>query len=417
MAAQKIEDAQVVAEDTVEAVTEDVIEAAEDTVEAAQDSVEETVVQASETLDETLADTADVTDEKAGEIVEESSTYESNSAEPPVAATPATAKSGSIFPMLFGGLIAGGIGYGIAYFQSMSGGVDLATQVVEQQQQITSQADLIATLQADLASLASADSVNALGDTITANTEQIAALGNRIDESLTGLEGRVAVIERQPSADGTLQDTALAAFESDMTALRDQIQAQQEEMTRLLSSTREEAQSIEATAIANARAATARASLAIIQGSLESGSPFGNALTDLQQSLDAPVPAAIEAVAAEGVPTLAEVQGAYPEAARIALTVARSEGASGEEATGMGAFLRNQFDVRSVEPQEGDSVDAILSRTEAALKAGRLNDALSEVASLPEVARGAMSDWTALAEQRAAAIDAAVTLASQLNVN
>ena len=33
------------------------------------------------------------------------------------------------------------------------------------------------------------------------------------------------------------------------------------------------------------------------------------------------------------------------------------------------------------------------------------------------VARGALSEWTAFAEQRAAALDAAVTLASQLNVN
>jgi hypothetical protein len=79
--------------------------------------------------------------------------------------------------------------------------------------------------------------------------------------------------------------------------------------------------------------------------------------------------------------------------------------------------LRNQFDVRSTTPQEGTSTDAILSRVQAALGEGRLNDALAEVASLPEAARSVLTDWTAQGELRAAALEAATGLAAQLNDN
>jgi hypothetical protein len=45
----------------------------------------------------------------------------------------------------------------------------------------------------------------------------------------------------------------------------------------------------------------------------------------------------------------------------------------------------------------------------------RLTDALAEVASLPEVARGEMSSWVSLAEARAAAMSTVESLAQTLN--
>ena len=119
----------------------------------------------------------------------------------------------------------------------------------------------------------------------------------------------------------------------------------------------------------------------------------------------------------EGKTTLASHEAEFQDIARNALKTARSEGVSGEAEGGFASFLRNQFDVRSVAPQEGDTTDAILSRAESNLRNGRLTETLSEIAALPEVARAELSDWVAMAETRADALAAAATLSSSLNEN
>ncbi|MFB1024955.1 MAG: hypothetical protein QMC33_06380, partial [Octadecabacter sp.] len=69
----------------------------------------------------------------------------------------------------------------------------------------------------------------------------------------------------------------------------------------------------------------------------------------------------------------------------------------------------------SSSPQEGAGPDAVLSRAEAAIKAGRVADALAELEALPEVARAEMTDWTARATQRADVLDAIATLSETYN--
>jgi hypothetical protein len=153
-----------------------------------------------------------------------------------------------------------------------------------------------------------------------------------------------------------------------------------------------------------------------VQGGLETGAPLGEALDDLAAVLQGDVPAGLAAVR-DGTPTLASLQAEFPDLARNALNTARSEGVSGEAEGGFASFLRNQFDVRSVAPQEGDTTDAILSRAESNLRNGRLTETLSEIGALPEVARAELSDWVAMAETRADALAAAATLSSSLNEN
>jgi hypothetical protein len=99
------------------------------------------------------------------------------------------------------------------------------------------------------------------------------------------------------------------------------------------------------------------------------------------------------------------------------LATARAEGVSGEAEGGFVSFFRDQFDVRSVAPKEGNSTDAILSRAEASLRLGRLTDTLAEINALPVVARIPLSDWIGLAEARADALSAAATLSTFLNDN
>jgi hypothetical protein len=70
-----------------------------------------------------------------------------------------------------------------------------------------------------------------------------------------------------------------------------------------------------------------------------------------------------------------------------------------------------------VAPREGSDPDAVLSRAQAAVRAGDLGAALTEMESLPEAARTAMQDWLDAASARKAAQDAADELADSLNSN
>ena len=322
-----------------------------------------------------------------------------------------TSGGSTFIPMVLGGLLAGGIGYGVAYLQYVD--QDVAESVDPAR---------VAALEERIDALpepAAATDLSGVEGGIAGARDEIAALR----ETLTSLDERLGLVERQPSADGTLQESAIAAFERDMDELRTQIADQQANMQAMadqasqqIEATRAEALEIEQNALDAARSATARAALAKVQGALDSGAPLGAALAELEDTLDRTAPGALLAVS-DGVATLADLRADFPAAARQALSIARAEGVSGEEGSAFGAFLRDQFDVRSVEPQEGETTDAILSRAESALDAGRLNDALAEVATLPEVARAEISDWTARAEARAAAVDAAETLAIELNAN
>ncbi len=323
--------------------------------------------------------------------------------------TPATEQRGTFVPLVMGGLVAGLIGYGAAWLQSSD--TPAATP-----------AD-IADLQAQIASIPAPTDVSDLTSAIAAIETSAAEQSARIDAALTALDQRIETVEKQPSGDGTLQEAAIAAYERDLQALRDQITAQQADLEAVaaqaadqLEATRATALKVQENIVETARNETALASLANLQVALENGAPLGGLLADLEEAMGTAPPAALIAVS-EGVPTLDSLESEFPDVARAVLATARSEGVSGEETSGFGAFLRNQLDIRSVAPKEGTSTDAILSRAEDALKRGRLNDALAEIAALPEVARAGMSDWLANAEARAAAVDAAATLATTLNDN
>jgi len=81
------------------------------------------------------------------------------------------------------------------------------------------------------------------------------------------------------------------------------------------------------------------------------------------------------------------------------------------------AFLQDQLGVRSVAPKDGNDADAVLSRAEAALKAGDLASAFAELDALPSEGQAEMTDWIALATRRAQALDALSALKQDLNGN
>ncbi len=337
---------------------------------------------------------------------------------PPPPEKPKTERRGGFVPLVLGGVIAAGLGYGVAYLQSSQDRINQATIDA-------TQADAIAKLQSDLAAT---EGLSAKVENLTAAqadlSASIAAIPDSIAPQIADLTARIDAVERAPSADGTLSETALAAYESDIAALRDELATQRENMAAVaadaqaqLNAARDQAAQITQNSTETAERAAARAALAQVVAAMESGAPYDAALPELATIAADPLPYALTGPAPDGIPTLAALQAAYPDAARAALASARRSGEAGENNTGLTAFLRTQFDIRSVTPSEGDSVDAILSRGEAALQQGQLADAIGLIETLPDSARAELADWAAQAKTRADALAAIETLSTTLNVN
>jgi len=310
-------------------------------------------------------------------------------------------KKASAMPAIFGGLVAGAIGFGAAYVVLPKADTTLSARVSAQSSEIAGLRDAVAGIPVtDLSGVEAAQSAIA---------DQAQAMAGRI----TDLEARLDDLSARAGGEGSL---STAAYAQELDAVRAEMENLRGTAVVELGVARDAAASIAANAEAAALSAAGRAALSRIEGALETGAPMGAALDDLAAAIQADVPVELTAVR-DGVPTLASLQTSFPDYARAALATARREGASGEVEGGLTAFLRNQLDIRSVAPKEGDSADAVLSRAEAALREGRLTDTLAELGALPEVARAELTEWRGLAEARADALSAAATLATSLNDN
>ncbi len=268
---------------------------------------------------------------------------------------------------------------------------------------------------------AAQDSVGALEDRVTATEDAVAAQAgatpdlsgietqlSALSASLGDIEARVAALEARPTGTGDAPDVDMSEVEGEISTLQDQLAA-------LIA----EANVAEASAAAAAQTQLARAALARVMANLETGAPFANALADVEDASDVAIPEVLSNTAAEGVPTLLDLQNGFDPVAREALAAAR--GSASNEGAGvadrLGSFLRARTGARSVEPRDGDDPDAVLSRIGASVGTGNLGDALAEAEALPEEARSVMTDWLTQAETRQQALAAADALSQELNSN
>jgi len=293
---------------------------------------------------------------------------------------PAQASSGGgIFGSVVGGMIAAAIAV-----------QDLGATVAEQAGVIDATKS---TLEAEVAALTESDSALSAG---------VEGLANRLAELTQG--------------DGT------AKLPGDVQIL---LNAQKEEIAKLQATVSGMAQDAEERiAAANAQQETAEQAEARVKArgaaqeirlALLSGEPFAEALDVVAPAVE--VPEALTAVAAEGAPTSADVSGAFPAAARAALSKAVRETAGDDTQSRLKLFFQDQLSARSLSPQEGDSADAVLSRAEAAVKAEDYQAALDEIAALPESAQAELADWRAKAEARLGAVNAFTAVTDALNSN
>ncbi|WP_050530828.1 COG4223 family protein [Pseudaestuariivita atlantica] len=382
----------------------------------------------------------------ASDTIADTASMATEDSVPPPPPPPATVekvvveKRGGFVPLVLGGIVAAGLGYAASYYDlfQQSGDVqgqldaqsqalsDLSDRVSDTQSIATGAAEAVAAIdltplsdasEAAAAQIAGEASARAaLTDQLAAATETFATLGQRLDD----IESRLTTLEKKPIADNVSRE-AIAAYEKELADLQAAMAAERGAIEELLAQQKaevariaEEASQMEERALAEAKAAAASEALARVQLALDSGTPFDDALTDLSEAGGVDVPSALSAVAEDGVATLAALQADYPDAARAALRAARSAGESGD-GEGFLNYLQAQVGARSVTPQEGNSVDAILSRAEAAVKVDALDKALTEIEALPASSRAELAQWEDAARARLAAISAAADVAARLN--
>lgn len=325
---------------------------------------------------------------------------EPSAEEPPATAGERTAgarQSWGAVMLLLGGVAAAAIGIGAARFVLPQDWLS-DTGALEQRigVRLESQAEAIDGLAARLEGLPPPPDLSGLQGGQAALSGRLDA----IETQMGDIETRLTAVEKRPVAEGA-SDAAIAAYERELQALRESVAAQRAEVETMA----EEARATEERAVQAARIANQRAALTRVETALDTGRAFAAALADLQAA-GVTAPPGLARAADRGVATLAELQESFPDAARAALAASRQAAAEAGEGTGWQSFLKTQLGVRSLAPREGNDPDAVLSRIEAALREGRLRDALAGIEALPEDGRAALADWAGRVAQRREALDA-----------
>jgi hypothetical protein len=350
--------------------------------------------------------------------------------QPSATAVPAPPKRRGVFlPLVLGGILSAGLGAAAVLltfpngYQPATQSPDLAPQFAALSERIDNAVALAesarsdtATLGAELASGSAAPDLASIQDQLSAQAADLAEIANQVE----ALDARLAAAEKRPLTSGAASSVALDTIQSEMEAMREtladtraELDAAASEAAGRIAAAEAEAASVREETIAETRRAASRAALSHVQAALETGAPIEGALADLA-SAGVSVPAELTDQAA-GVPSLASLRSAYPDAARDALTLSLRDTAGDGLMNRTLAFLRSQSGARSLSPRAGDDPDAVLSRSEAALSAGDLGAAIAELSALPEAGKDRMAEWIGLAQRRLSAMDAVALLSENLN--
>ncbi|GHF35496.1 COG4223 family protein [Seohaeicola zhoushanensis] len=333
----------------------------------------------------------------------------------PVASSQPEPRRGGFGPALLGGVVAAALGLvagkaGIIdpLLPPSWREADYTAQIDKLESTLANQAGEMGALREQVVAIKMPDT-GPLSKQIEALSGAVTPLGGQLSEltsAVSALEARIDALEKRPISEGVSQ-SAIDAYERELTRMREALAEQRAEVDNYIA----QARSMEAEAGQSRQLAAQRNALTRLQTALIGGEPYAEVLGDLRDAgLDVPAPLADSAET--GVTTLAALRAGFPEAAREALAAARE--ATRKQDAGFSAFLARQFGARSVEPRAGDDPDAVLSRAEAAVTDGRIDTALQELDTLPDVAKAQMAGWIAEASRRQAAMGAADALSQSL---
>jgi hypothetical protein len=314
-------------------------------------------------------------------------------------------KSSGVIPLVVAGFICAGLGFGAAILSQPSNPIwpmrpDMAQFRDETTGQIT---DIDTRLNALEGRVTDVDQ-RAVGDVFQSDLEELTnGYDQRFSEIASQLENfdkRLSALEKS-TIESAIPDELVAQYQDEVKRLKETLEAQRESLQQFMSETAETANEVTQRAIDT----VARGILAQIRAAIDAGGPFDTAIKEFDEQVGQALPNQLRSLAEEGVQTYQELRDSFAEAARSALNAARDELNESEGFTGIGNYLRKQFQARSVTPKTGDDADSVLSRAEQALRENDLNGALNELDALPDAARDQMQPWIDQARERQDALE------------
>jgi len=395
-------------------------------------SVEDSALKASDLSSNESAVLLDQADTGAAETVEpETSENAKNNnkaqSSKPNQPVPQPAQRSQFFGFLgfmFAGLLVALASFGGAQYSS--GNWPFKRTETDFEARLAAQSNEISALNAVIASYDDTTALQDLQaqiDSMRTIVTDLAALQVEI-EQLSGVQNetidRVAALEEELTSQSSVNPASTAEITRYSTALR-QAQTQISEQKKALADQKADLAEL-STAVEMMQLETKSAThqslthgtISQVIAALESGAPFAFAIAGLQgfENLLSP---ALVAAAPYGVPTADVLARAFPEQSRTALIAARTTGTPQVSGSNrVGDFLRSQLGMRSITPRAGNDPDAVLSRAEAAIRAGQVSNALSALTALPESAQTSMAEWIEQAELRQAAQLAVAALSQRL---
>ena len=314
-------------------------------------------------------------------------------------------KSSGVVPLVVAGFICAGLGFGAAILSQPSNPIwPLHPDVAQFRDETTGQIKGIDKRLNALEGRVTDLDQRAVGDVFQSDLdERTNAYDQRFLEITSQFENfdkRLAALEKS-TIESAIPDELVAQYQHEVKRLKATLEAQRESLQQFMSETTETANEV----TQRAKDTVARGILAQIRAAIDAGGPFDTAIKEFDEQVGQALPNQLRSLAQEGVQTYQELRYSFAEAARAALNAARDELNESEGFTGIGNYLRKQFQARSVTPKRGDDADAVLSRAEQALRENDLSGALNELDALPDAARHQMQPWIDQARARQDALE------------
>ena len=323
-------------------------------------------------------------------------------------------KSSGVLPLVASGFICAGLGFGAAILSQSSNPIwpvhpDMAQFRDETNGQITGIDTRLNALEGRVSDV----DQRAVGDVFQSDLDELTTgYDQRFSEIASQLENfdkRLAALEKS-TIESAIPDELVAQYQDEVKRLKETLEAQRESLQQFMSETAETANEV----TQRAKDTVARGILVQIRAAIDAGGSFDTAIKEFDEQVGQAIPNQLRSLAEEGVQTYQELRDSFAEAARSALNAARDELNESEGFTGIGNYLRKQFQARSVTPKTGDDADAVLSRAEQALREYDLNGALNELDALPDAARHQMQPWIDQARERQDALEQSDILSQEI---
>jgi len=314
-------------------------------------------------------------------------------------------KSSGVLQLVVAGFVCAGFGFGAAILSQPSNPIwPIHPDMAQFRDETTGQIIGIDTRLNALEGRVTDVDERAVGDVFQSDLDELTnGYDQRFLEIASQLENfdkRLAALEKS-TIESAIPDELVAQYQDEVKRLKETLEAQRESLQKFMSETAEATNKV----TQRAKDTVARGILAQIRAAIDAGGPFDTAIKEFDEQVGHALPNQLRSLAQEGVQTYQELRDSFAEAARSALNAARDELNESEGFMGIGNYLRQQFQARSVTPKMGDDADAVLSRVEQELRENDLTGALNELDALPDAARDQMQPWIDQARERQDALE------------